>query len=141
MRDGFEAVVDVEGRHHHEESVGVDRADEGGNYEGIPGFVRVVGEGVTGVGEEKGDRDHIEIFECYSVVFFGFFFGFRKDVFVFKGNSVGDQGVGCRPDTNVHHGSDFPEFDQDTHTLTKEDEIMGKASGSEKKKSGATKRK
>ena len=51
MRDRFEAVVDIQGWYHHEESVSVDGADECGDDEGVPRFVAVVFERVGCVGE------------------------------------------------------------------------------------------
>ena len=52
MRHTLQAVVNVEGRDHHKEAISVDGADERGDHEGVPGFMGVVFEGVTGVGEE-----------------------------------------------------------------------------------------
>lgn len=73
---GFQAIVDVQGWDHHQESVGVDGTDEGSDDERVPRFVAVIFERVGGVCEEKGDGDHVEIFEGYRVIFFGLLFGF-----------------------------------------------------------------
>ena len=50
----------------------------------------LVFEGVGGVRQEERDGDHVEVFECDGVVFFGFLFGFGEDLLVFKGDAVRD---------------------------------------------------
>ena len=120
MRYTLQSVIDVEGWHHHEEAVGVYRPDQSGDDEGVPRFVGLVGDGVGCVCEEKRDGDHVEVFECYGVVFFCFFFGFGQDVFVFEGDAIGDDGVGSGADAHVYYGGDFPEFEEDAHSLGEE---------------------
>lgn len=121
MCDGFEAVVDVEGRDHHEKTVCVDGADQGGDYEAVPALVRIVFERVSSVSEEKWDGNHIEVFESHGVVFLGLFLGLGKNVLVFEGDAVGDDRVGCVSDSDVDDRGDFPEFEEDAHSLGEED--------------------
>jgi len=47
-------------------------------------------ERVGGIGKEEGHSDHIKVFECDRIVFFGLFLGLGEDLFVFEGDAVGD---------------------------------------------------
>jgi len=126
MRDRFETIVDVEGWHHHEEAVGVDRADKRGDYEGVPRFMGFILERVASVGEKEGDSNHVEIFEGYGIVFFGLLFRLGENLFVFEGDAVGDQGVrGCGADADVDDSRDFPQLDEDAHSLGEENHPAG----------------
>ena len=77
-------------------------------------------EGVGSVGEEERDGYDVDILECYGVVFFGFLLGFRENVFVFKGDPVWEEPIWGWAETNVDYGGDFPEFENNTHDLGKE---------------------
>jgi hypothetical protein len=121
MRHALQAVINIQTRHHHEEAISVDGTHERGDYERVPGFVGVVVQRVSSVGEEKGDGDHVEVFEGYGVVFFCFFFGFRELLLIFEGDAVGDDGVGGGTDADVYYGGYFPEFEEDAHSLAEED--------------------
>ena len=121
MCDGFEAVVDVEGWDHHEETICVDGTDQGGDYEAVPALVRIVFERVSSVSEEKWDGNHVEVFESHGVIFLGLFLGLGKNVLVFEGDAVGDDRVGRVSDSDVDDRGDFPEFEEDAHSLGEED--------------------
>ena len=81
----------------------------------------LVFERVGCISEKQGDGDHVEVFERHGVVFFGFLFGFGEHVFVIEGNAVGDESTGGAG-TNAHidDGGDFPEFEDDAHSLGEE---------------------
>ena len=50
MRDRLKPVVDIQARYHHQEPVGIDTADQSSDNETVPALMRVVKNGVNGVG-------------------------------------------------------------------------------------------
>ena len=121
VRDGLETVVDVQRGNHHEETVGVDRTYKGRDDEGVPALVRVVEQGVDGVGDEEGHGNHVQVFEGNLIVLFGLLLDLGSHVLVFKNNGVGEQRARSGgTDANIGCLGDLPGFNSNTHTLAEE---------------------
>ena len=75
--------------HHHEETVGVDRADKSGDDEAVPALVRFVHQRVGCVREQQRNSDHAHVPESDPVVFVGLLLSLGKLVLVFEHDNVG----------------------------------------------------
>ena len=69
----LQPVVDIQARHHNEESVGVDAAHESGDDEAVPAFVGLIDQTVAGVRGQERNSHQVEIAEGNLIILLGLF--------------------------------------------------------------------
>lgn len=108
----LEAIVDVQARHHHQETVRVDTAHECFDDVRIPRLVSVVHQAVDRVGSQERHGHDVKIAEGNLVVFFGLLLRLGQFVLVLEHNHVGQErewGVSWRwAHTHVNRLGDLP---------------------------------
>lgn len=122
--NGLQAIVDVQARNHHQETIGIDTANKCLDDVGIPRLVGVVQKTVSGVGEEKRHRDDVQVAERNLIVLLGLLLGLTQFVLVFEDNHVGQEGkegVGRRrAQANVDSLGNLPCFEKNTESLARQ---------------------
>jgi hypothetical protein len=112
----LQAVVDIQRRDHHEETIGVDRAYERSDDKRIPGFMSIVDKRIDGVSDEKRNSDDIKILEGNCIVFLSLFFRVGQDMLILEGDAVRNYGSSrCWANTYIDDFGDLPELNHDTH--------------------------
>jgi hypothetical protein len=116
VRHRLQAVVDIQRRDHHEETIGVDRAHERSDDKRIPGFMSIIDKRIDGVTDEKRNSDDVKILEGNCIVFLSLFFRVGQDMLILEGDAVRNEGSGrCWTNTYIDDFGDLPELNHDTH--------------------------
>jgi len=72
MRNRLKSVVDIQAGYHHQEPVGIDTADQSSDNETVPALMRVVKNGVNGVGQQQWNSNPVKILKGLLIVLLSF---------------------------------------------------------------------
>lgn len=120
--NALQAVVDVQRRHHHQETVGVDGSYKCCDDVRVPRLVRLIVQRVDAVGDQERNTSNVHVLEGNLVVLLSLLLSLSQLLLVLEGDSVREEGSRCaRTDSNIDNRSNLPEFNNYAHNLTSQD--------------------